>query len=83
MTTTAKTTKPKAEPGPADPGPDRQCRVVRTLDGGAVATLRIDHDLMRRIERRADKADQAGLEDWLWENVFKRALSGMAFTGGI
>ena len=58
----------------------KNCSVKELGDGSAIAAVRIDPDVLRRLKLRAEPWP---LDEFLWENVFRKALSGMAFTGGI
>ena len=65
---------------PSEPETLAACTVRELPEGGAVATIRIDSDMLRRLKRRAEPR---AIDEFLWENVFKRALSNVAFTGGL
>lgn len=47
------------------------CAVDVNEDGSGDAIVRIDPDILLRIQRRAGSHD---LADYLWNNVFKQAL---------
>ena len=63
-----------------EPSVPETCTVAELPDGSAVATVRIDPDVLRRLKRRAEPR---AIDEFLWENVFKRALGNVAFTGGL
>lgn len=53
-----------------------KCTVDVLDDGGADAIVQIDADVMKRITRRAGTMD---LGQYLWENVFKKALESHVY----
>ena len=83
MTTTTPETKtrkiPLASGGPS--GSPRVCSIQEMEDGSAIAAVRIDADVLRRIKRRAE--GHADLADFVYENILRRALGNYAFTGGV
>lgn len=78
-TTQAKATV-KTKPS-ADSGGLKVCSIQEMEDGSAIAAVRIDADILRRIKRRAE--GHADLADFVYDNIIRRALGNYAFTGGV
>lgn len=80
MSTTTKATAGTRKMRPSVEGSLKVCSIQELEDGSAIAAVRIDPDVLRRIKRRADEHD---LADFVYENIFRRALGNYAFTGGV